>query len=95
MLAYLPVLPEGALILALPTLTPDPVLLAQVRQSGCLLALRELGSQAPELLQAGWPIRYWLPAPSEFEALLQPLATRLALRRLGRAESVQNEVGVA
>ncbi|MFC5708448.1 GGDEF domain-containing protein [Aeromonas eucrenophila] len=94
-LAYLPTLPEGALILALPTLTKDDVLLAQVHQSGCLLALRELGSQAPELLQAGWPIRYWLPAPSEFEALLQPLATRLALRRLGRAESVQNEVGVA
>nr|WP_277605136.1 GGDEF domain-containing protein [Aeromonas sp. MR16] len=94
-LAYLPALPEGRLILALPTLVPDAVLLAQVRQSGCLLALRELGSQAPELLQAGWPIRYWLPAPSEFEALLQPLATRLALRRLVRTAPAQGEVGVA
>lgn len=42
-----------------------------------MLALSELGSSAPELLQAGWPIRYWLPAPSGYEALLQPLATAL------------------
>lgn len=83
-LAYLPALPEGSLILALPTLTEDALLLAKVRQRGCVLALRELGSRVPELLRAGWPVRYWLPEPSDHDALLQPLARQLGLLRLGR-----------
>ena len=48
------------------------------------LALGELGSRVPALLQAGWPIRYWLPEPSDHLALLHPLARQLGLRRLNR-----------
>jgi hypothetical protein len=47
--------------------------------------------QRPELLQAGWPIRYWLPAPSGYEALLQPLATALGLLRLAPRGEAQQE----
>ena len=63
-----------------------PPRLEKMRECGCMLALSELGSSAPELLQAGWPIRYWLPAPSGYEALLQPLATALGLLRLAPRE---------
>ncbi|MGU5660628.1 MULTISPECIES: GGDEF domain-containing protein [Aeromonas] len=86
-LAFLPSLPQGALILALPTLTEDVALLDKVRQRDCVLALGELGSRVPALLQAGWPIRYWLPDPSDHLALLHPLARQLGLRRLNRTEA--------
>lgn len=82
-LAFLPALPEGRLILALPILTEDPQLLEKLLPSGCVLALRELGSRTPALLQAGWPLGYWLPAPEDPDALLSPLARQLGLRRLG------------
>ena len=88
MLAFLPSLPQGALILALPTLTEDAALLDKVRQRDCVLALGELGSRVPALLQAGWPIRYWLPEPSDHLALLHPLARQLGLRRLNRTGAV-------
>ena len=85
LLAYLPLLPAGAVILALPTLNDDPELLAKLQQSGCVLALRELGSRTPDLLRAGWPLRYWLPTSGEHDILLQPLAQRLGLQRLSHA----------
>ncbi|MGL5814623.1 MAG: diguanylate cyclase domain-containing protein [Aeromonas sp.] len=85
LLAYLPLLPAGAVILALPTLSDDPELLAKLQQSGCVLALRELGSRTPDLLRAGWPLRYWLPTSGEHDILLQPLAQRLGLQRLSHA----------
>lgn len=91
LLASLPPLPQGRLILALPALIPDATLLEKMRECGCMLALSELGSSAPELLQAGWPIRYWLPAPSGYEALLQPLATALGLLRLAPRGEAQQE----
>ncbi len=84
-------LATGGLILALPVLIPDATLLEKMRECGCMLALSELGSSAPELLQAGWPIRYWLPAPSGYEALLQPLATALGLLRLAPRGEAQQE----
>ncbi|MGY3943790.1 GGDEF domain-containing protein [Aeromonas tecta] len=87
-LAYLPVLQPGVLILALPTLTGDALLLEKVRQRGCLLALHELGSRVPALLRAGWPIRYWLPETSDHYAWLQPLAQQLGLRHLSRLEGM-------
>ena len=83
-LAYLPALPAASLILALPTLTEDPLLLEKMRQRGCVLALHELGSRVPELLRSGWPVRYWLPEPADHDVLLQPLAQRLGLLRLSR-----------
>ncbi|MFM5854934.1 diguanylate cyclase domain-containing protein [Aeromonas rivipollensis] len=88
-LAYLPPLGERTLILALPTLTEDTLLLEKLSQRGCVLALRELGSRAPALLRAGWPVRYWLPDPSDHDALLQPLAHQLGLLRLGRPAEAQ------
>ncbi|MNO53995.1 putative diguanylate cyclase YfiN [compost metagenome] len=92
-LAYLPPLGERTLILALPTLTEDALLLEKLIQRGCVLALRELGSRAPALLRAGWPVRYWLPDPSDHDALLQPLAHQLGLLRLGRpAEAQEGEI---
>nr|WP_282101176.1 GGDEF domain-containing protein [Aeromonas genomosp. paramedia] len=92
-LAYLPPLGERTLILALPTLTEDTLLLEKLNQRGCVLALRELGSRAPALLRAGWPVRYWLPDPSDHDALLQPLAHQLGLLRLGRpAEAQEGEI---
>lgn len=92
-LAYLPPLGERTLILALPTLTEDALLLEKLSQCGCVLALRELGSRVPALLRAGWPVRYWLPDPSDHDALLQPLAQQLGLLRLGRpAEVLEGEI---
>ena len=92
-LAYLPPLGERTLILALPTLTEDALLLEKLSQRGCVLALRELGSRVPVLLRAGWPVRYWLPDPSDHDALLQPLAQQLGLLRLGRpAEAQEGEI---
>ncbi|WP_461602842.1 GGDEF domain-containing protein [Aeromonas rivipollensis] len=92
-LAYLPPLGERTLILALPTLTEDALLLEKLSQCGCVLALRELGSRVPVLLRAGWPVRYWLPDPSDHDALLQPLAQQLGLLRLGRpAEAQEGEI---
>ncbi|WP_429166870.1 diguanylate cyclase domain-containing protein [Aeromonas rivipollensis] len=88
-LAYLPPLGERTLILALPTLTEDALLLEKLSQRGCVMALRELGSRVPALLRAGWPVRYWLPDPSDHDALLQPLAQQLGLLRLGRPAEVQ------
>ncbi|MDU1142006.1 diguanylate cyclase domain-containing protein [Aeromonas rivipollensis] len=88
-LAYLPPLGERTLILALPTLTEDVLLLEKLIQRGCVLALRELGSRAPALLRAGWPVRYWLPDPSDHDALLQPLAHQLGLLRLGSPAEVR------
>ena len=88
-LAYLPPLGERTLILALPTLTEDALRLEKLSQRGCVLALRELGSRVPVLLRAGWPVRYWLPDPSDHDALLQPLAQQLGLLRLGRPAEVQ------
>lgn len=88
-LAYLPPLGERTLILALPTLTEDTLLLEKLSQRGCVLALRELGSRAPALLRAGWPVRYWLPDPSDHDALLQPLAHQLGLLRLGSPAEAQ------
>ena len=52
----------------------DAALLETVRRHDCVLALCELGSRVPTLLRAGWPVRYWLPDPSDHDALLQPLA---------------------
>ncbi|WP_338892363.1 GGDEF domain-containing protein [Aeromonas rivipollensis] len=92
-LAYLPPLGERTLILALPTLTEDVLLLEKLSQRGCVLALRELGSRVPVLLRAGWPVRYWLPEPSDHDALLQPLAQQLGLLRLGcPAEAQEGEI---
>ena len=92
-LAYLPPLGERTLILALPTLTEDALLLEKLSQRGCVLALRELGSRVPVLLRAVWPVRYWLPDPSDHDALLQPLAQQLGLLRLGRpAEAQEGEI---
>ncbi|WP_434668286.1 diguanylate cyclase domain-containing protein [Aeromonas sp. NJAU223] len=87
LLASLPSLPGGAVILALPTLHEEPELLAKLQQSGCVLAVRELGSRTPDLLEAGWPLGYWLPMMGEHESLLQPLAQRLGLRRLANARA--------
>lgn len=81
-LAHLSGAPRTPLALLVPTLQPDALLLAGLRQQGCTLALREIGSQTPVQLAAGWPVRYWLPQGDEDGELLQPLAQRLGLLQL-------------
>ncbi|HHQ4451535.1 TPA: diguanylate cyclase domain-containing protein, partial [Aeromonas veronii] len=77
--AYLPEASRTPLVLLVPTLQPDGALLAGLRQQGCTLALREIGSTTSAQLAAGWPVRYWLPQGDEDGGLLQPLARRLGL----------------
>lgn len=79
LLAYLPGSSRTPLVLLIPTLQPDGVLLAGLRQQGCTLALREIGSTTSAQLAAGWPVRYWLPQGDDDGELLQPLARRLGL----------------
>ncbi|HDO1328385.1 TPA: diguanylate cyclase [Aeromonas veronii] len=79
LLAYLPGSSRAPLVLLVPTLQQDGVLLAGLRQQGCTLALREIGSTTSAQLAAGWPVRYWLPQGDEDGELLQPLARRLGL----------------
>ncbi|MBL0453882.1 diguanylate cyclase domain-containing protein [Aeromonas veronii] len=79
LLAYLPEASCTPLVLLVPTLQPDGALLAGLRQQGCTLALREIGSTTSAQLAAGWPVRYWLPQGDEDGELLQPLARRLGL----------------
>ncbi|MEN3760742.1 GGDEF domain-containing protein [Aeromonas veronii] len=79
LLAYLPGSSRTPLVLLVPTLQPDGVLLAGLRQQGCTLALREIGSTTSAQLAAGWPVRYWLPQGDDDGELLQPLARRLGL----------------
>ncbi|MCF5879548.1 diguanylate cyclase [Aeromonas veronii] len=79
LLAYLPGSSRTPLVLLIPTLQPDGALLAGLRQQGCTLALREIGSTTSAQLAAGWPVRYWLPQGDEDGELLQPLARRLGL----------------
>ncbi|PHS84420.1 diguanylate cyclase [Aeromonas dhakensis] len=69
-------------VLLVPALQPDTALLAGLRQQGCTLALRDIGSATPAQLAAGWPVRYWLPQDDEHGELLQPLARRLGLVQL-------------
>ncbi|WP_049047062.1 GGDEF domain-containing protein [Aeromonas hydrophila] len=80
--AYLPDASRTPRVLLVPTLLPDAVLLAGLRQQGCTLALRDIGSATPAQLAAGWPVRYWLPDDAEHSELLQPLARRLGLVQL-------------
>ncbi|HDI1213485.1 TPA: GGDEF domain-containing protein [Aeromonas hydrophila] len=80
--AYLPDASRTLLVLLVPTLLPDAALLAGLRQQGCTLALRDIGSATPAQLAAGWPVRYWLPDDTEHSELLQPLARRLGLVQL-------------
>ncbi|MCO4207961.1 GGDEF domain-containing protein [Aeromonas hydrophila] len=80
--AYLPDASRTPLVLLVPTLLPDAALLAGLRQQGCTLALRDIGSATPAQLAAGWPVRYWLPDDAEHSELLQPLARRLGLVQL-------------
>ncbi|HDX8356354.1 TPA: diguanylate cyclase [Aeromonas hydrophila] len=80
--AYLPDTSCTPLVLLVPTLLPDAALLAGLRQQGCTLALRDIGSATPAQLAAGWPVRYWLPDDAEHSELLQPLARRLGLVQL-------------
>lgn len=80
--AYLPDASRTPLVLLVPTLLPDDALLAGLRQQGCSLALRDIGSATPAQLAAGWPVRYWLPDDAEHSELLQPLARRLGLVQL-------------
>ncbi|PXV53854.1 GGDEF domain-containing protein [Aeromonas veronii] len=82
LLAYLPEASCTPLVLLVPTLQPDGALLAGLRQQGCTLALREIGSTTSAQLAAGWPVRYWLPQGDEDGELLQPLARRLGLVQL-------------
>ncbi|MGL6309943.1 diguanylate cyclase domain-containing protein [Aeromonas veronii] len=79
LLAYLPEASRTPLVLLVPTLQPDGALLAGLRQQGCTLALREIGSTTSAQLAAGWPVRYWLPQGDDDGELLQPLARRLGL----------------
>ncbi|MGS3179036.1 diguanylate cyclase domain-containing protein [Aeromonas dhakensis] len=81
-LACLPVASRTPLVLLVPALQPDTALLAGLRQQGCTLALRDIGSATPAQLAAGWPVRYWLPQDDEHGELLQPLARRLGLVQL-------------
>jgi diguanylate cyclase (GGDEF)-like protein len=74
--------PLVLLVLLVPMLQPDAALLAGLRQQGCTLALRDIGSATPAQLAAGWPVRYWLPDDAEHSELLQPLARRLGLVQL-------------
>ncbi|MGN5130019.1 diguanylate cyclase domain-containing protein [Aeromonas hydrophila] len=80
--AYLPDASRTPRVLLMPTLQPDAALLAGLRQQGCTLALRDIGSATPAQLAAGWPVRYWLPDDAEHSELLQPLARRLGLVQL-------------
>ncbi|RFS27614.1 sensor domain-containing diguanylate cyclase [Aeromonas dhakensis] len=81
-LACLPGTSRTPLVLLVPALQPDAALLAGLRQQGCTLALRDIGSATPAQLAAGWPVRYWLPQDDEHGELLQPLARRLGLAQL-------------
>lgn len=81
-LACLPGTFRTPLVLLVPALQPDAALLAGLRQQGCTLALRDIGSATPAQLAAGWPVRYWLPQDDEHGELLQPLARRLGLVQL-------------
>lgn len=81
-LACLPGTSRTPLVLLVPALQPDAALLAGLRQQGCTLALRDIGSATPAQLAAGWPVRYWLPQDDEHGELLQPLARRLGLVQL-------------
>ncbi|WP_368159964.1 diguanylate cyclase [Aeromonas sp. R5-3] len=81
-LACLPGTSRTPLVLLVPALQPDTALLAGLRQQGCTLALRDIGSATPAQLAAGWPVRYWLPQDDEHGELLQPLARRLGLVQL-------------
>ncbi len=81
-LACLPGASRTPLVLLVPALQPDAALLAGLRQQGCTLALRDIGSATPAQLAAGWPVRYWLPQDNEHDELLQPLARRLGLVQL-------------
>ncbi|MGN4964510.1 diguanylate cyclase domain-containing protein [Aeromonas dhakensis] len=81
-LACLPGTSRTPLVLLVPALQPDTALLAGLRQQGCTLALRDIGSATPAQLAAGWPVRYWLPQDDEHGELLQPLARRLGLAQL-------------
>ncbi|MBL0525089.1 diguanylate cyclase [Aeromonas dhakensis] len=81
-LACLPGASRTPLVLLVPALQPDAALLAGLRQQGCTLALRDIGSATPAQLAAGWPVRYWLPQDDEHDELLQPLARRLGLVQL-------------
>ncbi|MFM5813447.1 GGDEF domain-containing protein [Aeromonas dhakensis] len=80
--AYLPDASRTPRVLLVPALQPDAALLAGLRQQGCTLALRDIGSTTPAQLAAGWPVRYWLPDDAEHCELLQPLARRLGLVQL-------------
>jgi diguanylate cyclase (GGDEF)-like protein len=80
--AYLPDASRTPRVLLVPALQPDAALLAGLRQQGCTLALRDIGSATPAQLAAGWPVRYWLPDDTEHSELLQPLARRLGLVQL-------------
>ncbi|WP_323972693.1 GGDEF domain-containing protein [Aeromonas hydrophila] len=80
--AYLPDASRTPRVLLVPALQPDAALLAGLRQQGCTLALRDIGSATPAQLAAGWPVRYWLPDDAEHSELLQPLARRLGLVQL-------------
>lgn len=81
-LACMPGASRTPLVLLVPALQPDAALLAELRQQGCTLALRDIGSATPAQLAAGWPVRYWLPQDDEHGELLQPLARRLGLVQL-------------
>ncbi|HDZ8834452.1 diguanylate cyclase domain-containing protein [Aeromonas dhakensis] len=81
-LACLPDASRTPRVLLVPALQPDTALLAGLRQQGCTLALRDIGSATPAQLAAGWPVRYWLPQDDEHGELLQPLARRLGLAQL-------------
>ena len=81
-LACLPGTSRTPLVLLVPALQPDTALLAGLRQQGCTLALRDIGSATPAHLAAGWPVRYWLQQDDEHGELLQPLARRLGLAQL-------------
>ncbi|MGK8177411.1 diguanylate cyclase domain-containing protein [Aeromonas dhakensis] len=81
-LACMPGASRTPLVLLVPALQPDAALLAGLRQQGCTLALRDIGSATPAQLAAGWPVHYWLPQDDEHGELLQPLARRLGLVQL-------------
>ncbi|BEJ49495.1 sensor domain-containing diguanylate cyclase [Aeromonas dhakensis] len=81
-LACMPGASRTPLVLLVPALQPDTALLAGLRQQGCTLALRDIGSATPAQLAAGWPVCYWLPQDDEHGELLQPLARRLGLVQL-------------
>ncbi|HDX8370738.1 TPA: diguanylate cyclase [Aeromonas dhakensis] len=81
-LTCLPGASRTPLVLLVPALQPDTALLAGLRQQGCTLALRDIGSATPAQLATGWPVRYWLPQDDEHAELLQPLARRLGLVQL-------------